>query len=144
MQVWTYMWNWWYTYNQWKLWAWSVDTAICVLKMTMVVESQWQNLKHRNLQEFNQPKLDLVTHIILNDVLPCMQRMLNYIQNIRWAGQAKALAGWQTDFHSDWLEMSHCDEHRLIERQLKWYKAPKKTKGWNEWLAQLAEEESRP
>jgi hypothetical protein len=52
-QVWAYLWNRWYTPEQWVLWARSADTPIYVLKTTMVVESLWRNLKHQNLQEFN-------------------------------------------------------------------------------------------
>lgn len=40
--------------------------------------------------------------------------------------------------------MSNCDEHRLTEKQLKWLKAPKNTKGRAECLAQLEVEEHRP
>ena len=143
-QVWAYLWNRWYTPKQWKLWARSTDPAISKLKTTMIVESLWRNLKHRDLQEFNRPRLDLVTHIIISDVLPRVRMTLDYIQNLRRIGRPKALAGWQTDFRADWVDMSHSDEYRLVEKELKWLKAPKKTKGRNERLAEIAEEESRP
>ena len=131
-QVWAYFWNCWYTLKQWKLWACSTDLAILKLKTMMIVESLWHNLKHRDLQEFNQPHLDLVTHVIISDVLPHVHMMLDYIQNLRCIGRPKALAGWQTDFCADWVDMSHSDEYRLVEKELKWLKAPKKTKGYNE------------
>jgi hypothetical protein len=38
--------------------------------------------------------------------------------------------------------MGCCDEHRLVEKELKWLKAPKKTKGRNERLAEIAEGEN--
>ena len=97
-QVWVYLWNRWYTPNQWKLWARSADSAIYVLKTTMVVESLWRNLKHRHLQEFNRPRLDLVTHIIITDVLPRIQRTLDYVLDVRRVGRPKALASWQEGF----------------------------------------------
>ena len=103
----------------------------------MVVESLWCNLKHRHLHEFNCPRLDLVTHIIISDVLPCVQRTLEYIQGLRWVGWPKELAGWKTDFCADWMDMARSDEHRLVEKELKWLRAPKKTKGHNE-LAKIA------
>ena len=78
-QVWAYLWNQWYTLNPWKLWAQSTDSAIYVLKTTMVVESLWQDLKHQHLQEFNRPRLDLVTHIIITDVLPRIRRTFDYV-----------------------------------------------------------------
>jgi len=143
-QVWAYLWNRWYTPNQWKLWARSADSAIYVLKTTMVVESLWRNLKHRNLQEFNRPRLDLVTHIIITDVLPRVRRTLDYVLDLRRAGRPKALASWQEDFRHDWIDMSRPDEYRLVEKQLDWLKKPKKTKGRTERLAELDEEEHRP
>jgi hypothetical protein len=45
------------------------------------------------------------------------------------------------DFRADWINMSNCDKHRLTEKQLKWLKAPKNTKGCAECLAQLEAEE---
>ncbi|KAF8231534.1 hypothetical protein L208DRAFT_1398731, partial [Tricholoma matsutake] len=107
-QVWAYLWNRWYNPKQWKLWARSADSAIYVLKMTMVVESLWRNLKHRNLQEFNRPRLDLITHIIITDVLPHIQRTLDYVLDLQCIGRPKALASWQEDFRADWKDMSCC------------------------------------
>ena len=128
--------------KQWKLWARSTDPAISKLKTTIIVESLWCNLKHWDLQEFNRPCLDLVTHIIISDVLPHVCMMLDYIQNLRCIGRPKALAEWQTDFCADWVDMSHSDEYCLGEKELKWLKAPKKTKGHNKRLAEITEEES--
>jgi hypothetical protein len=108
----------------------------------VIVESLWCNLKHKHLQEFNHPCLDLITHIILTDVLPCIQQKLDHIQGLWHVRRAKALAGWQTDFWVDWLEMSLFDEHCLTAKQLKLLKAPKKTKGHTERLAALADEEA--
>ena len=81
-QTWAYLWNWWYTPKQWVLWARSADPAIYALKTTMVVESLWHNLKHRDLYEFNRPQLDLVTHIIITDVLPRIRKTLDYVLDL--------------------------------------------------------------
>ncbi|KAF8222414.1 hypothetical protein L208DRAFT_1187880, partial [Tricholoma matsutake] len=136
-QVWAYLWNHWYMPKQWKLWAHSADPAISKLKTTMIVESLWCNLKHQDLQEFNQPHLDLVMHIIISDVLPRVRMTLNYIQNLRHIGRPKALAVWQTNFHADCMDMSHSDEYRLVKKELKWLKARRKTKGHNERLVEI-------
>ncbi|KAG6907426.1 hypothetical protein DXG01_008891 [Tephrocybe rancida] len=69
-QAWAYLWNRWYTPNQWKLWAQSPDDTISHLKTTMIVKSLWKNVKHCDLKDFNCPQLDLVTHIVLTSVLP--------------------------------------------------------------------------
>ena len=143
-QVWAYLWNRWYTPNQWVLWARSADEAIPRLKTTMVVESLWKNIKHRDLAMYNRPRLDFVTHLVITNVLPRVERTLDYVRDRRRVGRAKPLAGWQTDFRADWLDMSRVDEHRLVEKELKWLKAPANTKGRTERLAEIAEEAHRP
>ena len=70
--------------------------------------------------------------------------MLEYVLGLRRVGPPKELAGWKTDFRADWMDMARSDEHRLVEKELKWLKAPKKTKGRNERLAEIAKEENRP
>jgi hypothetical protein len=67
----------------------------------MIIESFWRNLKHRNLQEFNRPRLDLVTHIMLDDVLPRVRRTLDYVMDLRRIGRPKQLASWQVGFRAD-------------------------------------------
>jgi hypothetical protein len=69
-QVWVYLWNWWYNPAQWKFWAWSANSAIPHIKTTMIVESLWKHIKHRDLAHFNRPQLDLITHVVIENVLP--------------------------------------------------------------------------
>lgn len=95
----------------------------------MIVESLWKHTKHKDLKEYNHPRLDLVTHIVIKTVLPCVIEWLDYVRGLRWIGQAKALAGWQTDFRADWLDMGRSDEHCLVEKELRWLKSSAKTKG---------------
>ena len=109
----------------------------------MVVESLWKHVKRRDLAQFNRPRLDLVTHIVITNVLPRVNRTLAYIRGIRRVGRAKALASWQVDFKADWLDMSCTDEHRLVMKELKLWKTPANTKGRAERLAEIAEEEQR-
>jgi SWIM zinc finger len=85
-----------------------------------------------------------VTHLVITNVLPRVKRTLAYVHGLRHVGRAKALAGWQTDFHVDWLDMSQSDEHRQVEKELRWLKAPAKTKGCTEHLAEIVEEEACP
>lgn len=144
LQVWAYLWNQWYTPNQWKLWAWSADKAIPRLKTTMIVESLWKHIKHRDLKDFNHPRLDLVTHIVIKTVLPRVVKRLDYVRGLQRIGRAKVLAGWQTDFCADWLDMGRSDEHRLVEKELQLLKSSAKAKGRSERLAEIAEEEIQP
>ncbi|KAG6815445.1 hypothetical protein H0H93_009804 [Arthromyces matolae] len=110
----------------------------------MIVESLWKNVKHRDLKDFNRPRLDLVTHVVLTSVLPRVKQTLDTVLGVRQIGRPTALAGWQEDFKKDWLEFSQCDELRLIKKELKWRRKPKNTKVCQERLAEIAEEETRP
>jgi hypothetical protein len=110
----------------------------------MIVESLWKHLKHRDLANYNRPRLDLVTHLVIENVLPRVRRRIAYIRGLRRIGRAKALASWQMDFRVEWLGLGKTDEHRLVEKELEWLRKPKKTKGRAERLTQIEEEKNRP
>ncbi|KAF7359857.1 SWIM-type domain-containing protein [Mycena venus] len=142
-QVWAYLWNRWYTPKQWSLWARASCDAIPRLKTTMIVESLWRHVKHRDLAQFNRPRLDLVVNIVFKSLLPRVKRTLEYVRGLRRIGRPQALAGWQADAKAEWLEKSRTDEHRLVAKELKVLKSASNTKGRAERLQQLAEEASR-
>ncbi|KAJ7160656.1 hypothetical protein C8R43DRAFT_881402, partial [Mycena crocata] len=108
-QVWAYLWNRWYTPDQWSLWARASCDAIPRLKSTMVVESMWKHIKHRDLAQFNWPRLDLVTHLVLTGLLPRAKRTLEYIRGVQCVGRPKALGGWQIDAKAEWVDKSRSD-----------------------------------
>ena len=56
---------------------------------TMIVESLWKHIKHRDLAQFNRPRLDLVTHLVITNVLPRGLRTMEYIQNLRRIGRPR-------------------------------------------------------
>ncbi|KAJ7434187.1 hypothetical protein B0H11DRAFT_1757961, partial [Mycena galericulata] len=99
-QVWAYISNRWYTSKQWCLWARAACKAIPRLNTTMVVESLWKHLKHRDLAQFNRPQLDLVTHLIITNLLPRVARTLAYVRGNRRQGRPKDLAAWQVPIWS--------------------------------------------
>ena len=78
-QVWAYLWNCWYNIEQWPLWARSTCPSIPRLKMTMITESTWWVIKHQDLKHFSQPRLDLVVHVIISQLLPHITYNLNAI-----------------------------------------------------------------
>ncbi|KAG6907485.1 hypothetical protein DXG01_008775 [Tephrocybe rancida] len=143
-QAWAYLWNRWYTPNQWRLWARATVEAISRLKTTMIVESLWKNVKHRDLKDFNRPRLDVVTHIVLTSVLPRVKLVLANVLGSRRAGRPMPLAGWQKDMREEWLGLSRCDEHRLVAKELEWRKKPRNTKGREERLAEIEQDYARP
>ncbi|KAJ7884236.1 hypothetical protein B0H13DRAFT_1565741, partial [Mycena leptocephala] len=142
-QVWAYLWNRWYNAVQWKLWACASEPAIPRLNTTMIVESLWRNIKHRDPAEFNCPRLDLVTHIVVTNVLSRVKRRLDYIRGMRRAGRGGEVAGWQADFRGVWKDCSRSDEHRLVAKELAILKTSKTTKNRSERLEQIAAEGER-
>lgn len=142
-QVWAYLWNRWYTSDQWCLWARAACDAIPRLKTTMVVESLWKHLKRRDLAQFNRPRLDLVTNIVMTSLLPRLKRKLEYIRGIRRVGRPQALAGWQIDAKAAWIDKSRTDEHRRVARELEVLKSARNTKGREERLQHIADDEDR-
>ena len=110
----------WYMPNQWPLWAWSTYPAIPQIKTTMIIESLWKHLKHWNLANYNCPQLDLVTHLVIDNVLPHVHYHIAYIHGLHHIGHAKALASWQADFRAKWLFLSKTDKYCLVEKELEW------------------------
>ena len=142
-QVWAYMWNRWYTPKQWSLWARSVSDSISRLKTTMVVENLWKHLKRRDLAQYNRPRLDLVTHLVISSVLPRVQLTIDSVLERRRIGRAKALTPWQTEFKRQWIDMGRSDEERLVQKELAIRRSDLKGIERAERLAQIAEEEKR-
>ncbi|KAL0056633.1 hypothetical protein AAF712_016760, partial [Marasmius tenuissimus] len=143
-QVWAYLWNRWYSPKQWVLWARSADEAIPRLKTTMIVESLWRVIKHDELGQFHRPRLDLVMHIIVHQVLPRVEHTLDVIFNRFRPGRPKPWPEWKKEAKAGWVSMSRTDEHRLVETELRWRKAPKNTKGRTEHLEMVEAEKERP
>jgi len=109
----------------------------------MIVESLWKHLKHRELAHFNQPRLDLVTHIVLEHLLPRLRQTLADVLDHRRKGRAKPLASWQVDFRADWVYHSKTDEHRLVQKELEVRRMSLKSKDRAARLAQLEAEAER-
>jgi SWIM zinc finger. len=143
-QVWAYLWNRWYCETQWTLWARVACDAIPRLKTTMIVESLWKQIKRRDLHQFNRPRLDLVTYVVLKNLLPHIRQKIEYMKGLRREGRPMGLASWQKSFKKDWMDMSKPDELWLMVKELTWLKAPVKTKGRAERLAEINEEMAWP
>jgi len=70
LHVWVYFWHEWYRWDRWNLWALSASSEVSVIRMTMSIESHWHMLKRDYLYKFNQPRIDLVCHILTEKLLP--------------------------------------------------------------------------
>ncbi|KZV78079.1 hypothetical protein EXIGLDRAFT_578699, partial [Exidia glandulosa HHB12029] len=117
-QVWAYMWNRWYAPLQWPLWARAACPAIPVLKTTMVVESLWKHLKHRDLAAYNHPRLDFLVYTIITSTLPYIKHRLYAILGHRRVAREFGLASWQKDMKAEWLELAKPDELRNMQKEL--------------------------
>lgn len=51
---------------------------------------------------FNRPRLDLVTHVIIDSLVPRLRVKLANLSNTRRQGRNPTLAEWQKDFRHDW------------------------------------------
>ena len=54
----------------------------------------WKHLKHRDLANYNRPRLDLVTHLVIENVtgMPRVRHRIPYVRGLCHIGRAKALA----------------------------------------------------
>ena len=103
-RLWAYLWVNWYRPAQWVLWARATHGEIPVLKTTMIVESHWKTLKHSYLHDFNQPRIDLVTWIILAKMLPIVSdRVVAVIAKDPRMG----VTSWRPEFKKQWINFTH-------------------------------------
>ena len=109
----------------------------------MIVENLWKHLKRRDLSQFNRPRLDLVTHLVISNLLPRAQRTIALATGKLRNGRAKALAPWQVEFKSQWIEMGKSNEQQLLERELQVRKGNLKGKAKVERLQQIMDEGTR-
>jgi hypothetical protein len=117
-QVWSYMWNCWYEPEKWKLWARSAFHSIPTIRTTMIVESFWKSFKHGTLSRFSNPRVDLVTHLILTHVIGRIHFKLGYLLGDLRQGRPKPLAPWQKSLKQQWEDLSCSDEHRRAKKEL--------------------------
>jgi hypothetical protein len=78
----------------------------------MISEAQWKVIKHNDLARFNWPWLDLVIHVLINQLLPCVQLTLANILGTHCIGHPVLPNDWQNDFCAQWLDISKSDVDR--------------------------------
>src|SRR5438132_6796911 len=108
--VWAYMWANWYKKENWILWARAANPEkICLFKTTMLIEAHWKVIKRDFLPKFFRPRLDLVTYIIINRLLPHYQRRYSHIVS------GREIAAWRKDIKREWKSLSlrtvHTNSH---------------------------------
>jgi len=106
-RIWTYFWSEWYCERQWQRWARSANLSIPVLKTTMILESHWRVLKHDFLHQYNRPRMDLVVHCMVAELLPVMNQKLRFLMT---GNYRMYHANWRKLFKRDW---QHCRRGKL-------------------------------
>ncbi|KAG8938810.1 hypothetical protein FRC04_007517 [Tulasnella sp. 424] len=146
-QVWAYIWTCWYAPERWKLWARSASPLISRMRTTMMVEGFWRLFKHNILASFSRPRLDLVTYLIITEVLPSVKRKLDHILGRRRVGRPHALSPWSKEAKSVWTDQSKSDSARRAKKEKKLLSANPKTASAKkrreqqlEWLREEAEQ----
>jgi len=98
-RTWVYFWAEWYAPEKWKLWARSVSLEVPVFKTTMILESHWRVLKHDILHAYNRPRMDLVVHCIIRELMPLNDGKMHFLLN---RNHRMYSATWRRDFKKDW------------------------------------------
>lgn len=147
-QVWAYLWTCWYASERWSLWARSASPLIPRLRTTMVAEGFWRLFKHDVLAAFSRPRLDLVTHLIITEILPAVKRKLDYLCGLRRVGRPSAMVPWVKAVKGFWKDCSRPDSVRRKKREAKLLKTKAKSAAAKEdkekqleWLREEAENE---
>ncbi|KAI9868464.1 MAG: hypothetical protein M1813_005908 [Trichoglossum hirsutum] len=91
-----YLWQNWYRPRRWELWAQSAYKEVSLYRTTMKLETHWKTLKRDYMVEFNQPRLDLLVFIIINDYCPHQQIKL------RQVAHGTCDPPWLKLFHKQW------------------------------------------
>lgn len=114
----------------------------------MMVEGFWRLFKHDVLGSFSRPRLDLVTYLIITDILPAVKQKLDHICGLHRIGRPVAVAPWNRALKTIWEDHSWPDSERRVKKEKKLLKLnPRTAKAKSrrnqqlEWLRKEAEHE---
>jgi hypothetical protein len=97
VRLWGYLWANWYNEKDWKLFARSsYPTAMPLSRTTMITESHWRVLKYNYKYNYNRPRLDRLTQILAEHLVPDFESKL-----AQYNGNRSFPAWWQA-FKKDW------------------------------------------
>ncbi|ETV71260.1 hypothetical protein H257_13398 [Aphanomyces astaci] len=95
-----YLFNNWYSENEFKRWARSqCPTALATLRTSMMAEAHFNCLKYRFLKDFQRPRLDLLCFIIVTNIQEW------YIDKFIRATDGRisyALPSWESRMNAQW------------------------------------------
>lgn len=95
--AWEYLWNNWYKWEGWKLWARSADLEhYPVIQTNAVVEAHWTVVKSHGLKWYNRPRVDHLCATIQEQLLPLFK-----VANAQVRIGIKP-AGWYKHMITEW------------------------------------------
>src|ERR1044072_186923 len=115
--IWAYLWENWYSWSQFILWARCSSFDIKIHKTTMFIESHWRILKRDYLYKFSRPRLDLLCYIIVDKVV------LQQLDRYHLLCFGRELPSWRKDFKAEWRKLALKTVHnwdKYITDQQKW------------------------
>src|SRR6185295_5968837 len=104
VQLWGYLWTCWYNEKDWKLFARSsYSTAMPLARTTMITESHWRVLKYNYKYNYNRPRLDQLTQILAELLIPDFEsKLAQYHRN-------RGFPSWWQNFKKDWDRVAIAD-----------------------------------
>jgi hypothetical protein len=96
-KLWGYLWVNWYNRKDWKLFARSAYlSAMPLARTTMITESHWRVLKYNYKYNYNRPRLDRLTQILVEQLVPDFNlKLIQYNTN-------RSFPSWWQTFKKDW------------------------------------------
>jgi hypothetical protein len=96
-KLWGYLWVNWYNKKDWKLFARSAyPSAMPLARTTMITESHWRVIKYNYKYNYNRPRLDCLTQILVEQLAPDFNLTLTqYITR-------RDYPSWWQAFKKDW------------------------------------------
>jgi hypothetical protein len=103
-RLWGYLWTNWYNDKDWKLFARSsYSAAMPLARTTMITESHWRVLKYNYKYNYNRPRLDQLTQILVEQLIPDFQsKLAQYNRN-------RKFPAWWQNFKKDWNSVATVD-----------------------------------
>jgi hypothetical protein len=108
--LWGYLWLNWYNEKDWNLFARSsYSAAMPLARTTMIAESHWRVLKYNYKYNYNRPRLDQLTQILADKLIPDFKsKMVLY-------NRGRAFPAWWDNFKHDWNIAASADIESGIE-----------------------------
>jgi hypothetical protein len=102
--LWGYLWINWYNKKDWKIFARSAySLAMPLARTTMITESHWRVLKYNYKYNYNRPRLDRLTNILVEQLIP------DFDLKLAQYNASRSFPSWWQAFKKDWNKAKSAD-----------------------------------